>query len=413
MDAESEARPSAPAEDTTRSDDKEPKSPGRSEKSPPKEKALGFFKRTLFSGSQAAKSSKEGDGGSSSSGLSTHGGSAAGINMKSMSEMAVSSAITPTTFLAGQLSSFSIQQSRYMGVAPADSPTSEYASDTFPSLPESGYASMPSMSGLEKLEGEGQGEGVGEKGHDASDEEMEVDNVRKAPQVSVEEGVTSSTSVSSPKIDITEASSFLPARGGSGGGGGEIHQEVKHPQESSSCSPGGYEAHSPNSAPTSLVTSNILVSGSPSPSVIPTVGENIEVMTDGGGGRRTEQQQQQQQDGMLSKRTAAEVEEDDDAPSKKTPRLSSEAQSEFGKFSSYYSVEQDIVLHSGVLVKQHAPLCHHVGSGQGICMSCRFVLEVRISRCGGIFKYIPWAHLLGFQASIWGGGDRVAISMLC
>lgn len=231
----------------------------------------------------------------------------------------MTNAMTPTTYLAGQLGSISFRGSmegKFSSLA--DSPTSDYASGNFSSLAESdrGYASMPSMTSLEKPDHSmTQSNPAMEKpmliaGDGSMGEDMEVDKAKvKSPVMDM---VPS-------KIDIRDTALFagkVPARTSS---------ETSSFSESSSLSPAPMSSLSP--APMNMLAHSPVVR-SESPASVPAIAEDIEVATESVPSPSS--LEYLRQDGVASKRSAAGLLESDLGPSTKNPRLSPEAS--LGKF---------------------------------------------------------------------------------
>lgn len=221
--------------------------------------------------------------------------------------LTMSNAMTPTTFLAGQLGSISFRGSmegKFSSLA--DSPTSDYASGNFSSLAESdrGYASMPSMTSLEKPDNSmTQSNPAIEKpilitGDGSMGEKMDVD------KASVKS--SSMTTAVPSKIDIQDTALFAG----------------KVPSRTSSETSSFSEASSLMSmlAPSPLVRSE-------SPASVPAIAEDIEVATES-----VPSPSSSRLEGVASKRSATGLLERDLGPSTKNPRLSPEAS--LSKFSN-------------------------------------------------------------------------------
>lgn len=237
------------------------------------------------------------------------------------------SAMTPTSKLAGRLDSISIAR-RTVGdggvkLPYLDSPTSDYSSGNFPSLTESdhGYASMTSMPSLGKTSDEDGAvapskqktpppqnftrEGGSDLDACKDDGQMEVDD---PPSTAASAGHMS-------KLSMVE----------------EIHvadeQIMKEGEgERDSVSP------SPEPSLLSLPAAGSVVRGE-SPSTIPAIAEDIEIMTDAMLSSSSSssapvsfasEQAKQEGGGFLSKRSAVGLSEMDLEPSRKNPRLSPE-----------------------------------------------------------------------------------------
>jgi hypothetical protein len=218
-----------------------------------------------------------------------------------------SAAMTPTTFLAGQLGSISFKGPSLDGKLSslADSPTSDYASGNFSSLAESdrGYVSMPSMSSLDKPDHSTM------QGNPASEKPMLVTSGGTVgEEMDVDKAKVSSPNAEKPlsKIDIQDTTRFA----------GKISTRTLSETSESSLSP----------APLSmLVTSPAAASASPSS--VPTVAEDIEVMTEYVPSPSSSERLRQ--DGASGKRSASGLLETDLGPSTKNPRLSPETLSRF------------------------------------------------------------------------------------
>ena len=283
---------------------------------PPKERSTMNIKDKLFGGNLSSTTTTTTDippGNVTAAGSSSIKPAASSVNPPSL--VGMTSAVTPTTYLAGRLDSFSIVSKKGGGDGKlpsiSDSPTSEYASGNFSSLAESdrGYVSLPSMTSLEKPEDNfapGGGDptmGVTLLGAEdnLSGESMEVDSA--IPKVSVHKAdVVFKEREEASKIDIVELSSLLPTS-----------EKIMLEMSSSS---GVTRSRTPSPSPVSRLASSVR---SESPTIIPTVAENVEIVTDGGS-----LLEQRQEGGVLSKRSAEGLSEPDLGPSSKNPRLSPE-----------------------------------------------------------------------------------------
>ncbi len=232
------------------------------------------------------------------------------------------SAITPTTHLVGQLKKFGMGDGTALSPL-ADSPTSDYGSNNFPSLlSDPGYVSLPPAISMDKLvktppttsttsmdvakETES---GELKEGDVNDDESMEVDGVRSEGARSEIKNTTSLLGEEKSKIDIIETSSYIHDEA--------ISERIKSPENI--FTEGSRRSKSPSSAPVSLLASSNILVHSESPGLIPTVGENIEIITEGTGAV-----DQQKHEGLLAKRKAG-MSEGEHGPSSKNPRLSPEA----------------------------------------------------------------------------------------
>ena len=268
---------------------------------PPKERSA---MTKLFSGKPAvdAKGSGSGDPAIKQSAASS---SKAKLNLAGTPGV-----MTP---LAGRLQSISFQPQKPEGLA-SYSPTSDYGSGNFPSLPESGYSSMPSMPSLDKQEKHG--ESV--EAQTSTESRMDVDNpASQIPEVSIHSADPTPTSKegATNSMDISQASSFVPMT------------TSKSPSEASSFSSRESSSLSPAGPISMLVPGPVTaavaatVQRSESPGAVPMVGEDVEIETDppaaglsGSSGHRHEG----------AKRSAMDS---DLAPTTKNPRLSPEVMS--------------------------------------------------------------------------------------
>lgn len=233
-------------------------------------------------------------------------------------------AMTPTSRLAGQLDSITIARSTVgdgIKFSSLDSPTSDCTSSNFPSLTESdrGYVSMTSMPSFGKMYDKDypattqhpplfqSSSSECSSGLNASkeDRQMEVDdgtNAYKGPMSKLAMAEEMNT-VDEPIMEVRE-------------------------RERNSASP----SHDPPLL--SLPEVGSVVRGE-SPSAVPAIGENIEVMTDASSSALVISQQAKHESGgecgVLSKRSAGAV-FDAEEPSRKNPRLSPEPLS--GNFGS-------------------------------------------------------------------------------
>lgn len=236
-------------------------------------------------------------------------------------------AMTPTTHLAGQFGSISFlsQKPTLEGKHPSlsDSPTSEYASGNFPSLAESGYDSLHSITSVEKPD-----QAVAALGGPimvekpvliagpGSGEEMDIDHVSlRPPKVSIANAATIFNSKAAdidsddvPKID-TEDVSFLPISAGKGRTG-------------STGSTGSWESSSLSPASLTMLPVGVR---SESPGIVPAIAEDIEIVTDAMSPPTSERRHE----GVSSKRSAMGHLESDFGPTTKNPRLSPESQSKY------------------------------------------------------------------------------------
>lgn len=238
-----------------------------------------------------------------------------------------SSAMTPTTYLAGQLGSNLLLSQRVSAEGKlSDSPTSDYASGNFPSLPsgnfpslpesDRGYGSLPSMASLEKPDQASvAGSGYGEKppsmaGDTPVGEEMDVDhsNLPKAG----DNAFSAAATRAKPGIE-------------------ELAGKVSKRTSSESSSFGGSESSSLSPAPLSMLAPAVR---SESPVSVPSViAENVEITTEAVGSPSVQppsssasEYTQRQEGGKRSARLL----ESDLGPSTKNPRLSPEALGESG-----------------------------------------------------------------------------------
>ena len=248
---------------------------------------------------------------------------------KATTPQGVINADTPTTSLAKGLALFNIKPARSPHQqASVDSPLSDYSSGNFPSIPDAGYVSMPSMPSLDKDKNEPVSDttpksstvaaagstGVATRITKGSESEsMDIDVVgtptedrvqilpKPPPPPTVLPGsspVTVTRQVMLP-VTVTLVSTQPPQVPPYGlridgtsvmdlqkrvpvtTGAGEIMKEKPH-RERLSPSPTKYrksKSPSPSPASSSLGTSPIHVR-SESPKSIPSVGENVEIITD-------------------------------------------------------------------------------------------------------------------------------------
>lgn len=268
---------------------------------PPKERSAMNIKGKLFAGNQGVDKG--------------------GSNIKPITPLGcltgTPSADTPTSNLAGQLSTISFfVEGKFTNLS--DSPTSEYGSGNFPSLPESdrGYASMPSpLTSLEKpdeamvqssIERPKLITGSGQQG-----EEMEVDHAAvQVPEVNVL-GIASAPNEKDSKIHIANVSSYVSAS-----------SDKSSELAPSEISPLSSRGSSSSPAPISMLVSTTLSIQSELPTVVPVVAENVEVATYSL--PSSSEQQPRQEGGMSGKRSATGSLESELGPSTKTPRLSPE-----------------------------------------------------------------------------------------
>ena len=237
-------------------------------------------------------------------------------------------AVTPTTHLAGQFGSISFlsQKPTLEGKQSlSESPTSDYASGNFPSLAESGYDSLRSITSLEKPDQAVAAGSLIEKpvliAGPASGEEMDVDHVASSPPPKV--SITNAGSIfnskasktdsdDDPKID-TDDVSFIPNAAGKAG------TTTADSETGSMGSTGSRESSSLSPAPLTMLS---VVVRSESPGIIPAIAEDIEIMTDAVSPSTSERRHE-------GKRSAKGYLESDLGPTTKNPRLSPDPQSKF------------------------------------------------------------------------------------
>ncbi len=222
-------------------------------------------------------------------------------------------ALTPTSRLAGQLDSITIVR-RTVGegvkFSSIESPSSDYPSGNFSSLTESdrGYASMTSMPSFGKTF--------------ENDCPATTSQLQPLPQSSSSEfgGINACMGDRQVRVDggmdASKCPKFIPAM-------------VEEMNTASEPMMGGRERERNSSSPSheppilSLSEGGSVVCGE-SPSTVPAIGENIEVMTDAySSGLVSLISEQESGGGVLSKRSAGGLLEAEE-PSRKNPRLNPE-----------------------------------------------------------------------------------------
>ena len=251
---------------------------------------------------------------------------------------------TPTTSLVKGLAAFNLKRNPYQQ-STVDSPLSDYGSGNFPSISDAGYASMPSIdknvdrnepsSDVMKkpsttVEHSTVDRGATRITKGSESESMDIDVVGTPTEDKVDIVPKSATvpiavtvvpvqqhqkRVESNTIDIQKAGSVMT---------GETKERQ---QERLIASPTKYrksKSPSPSPVPSSLSTSPSHVR-SESPKSIPSVGENIEIITDSGVGVAMEEEISSRPEGPSMKRSASSatdsMAEYYGRSSKKTPRL--------------------------------------------------------------------------------------------
>lgn len=249
-------------------------------------------------------------------------------------------AVTPTTHLAGQFRSISflsqkptLEGKHQSPLSSSDSPTSDYASGNFPSLAESGYDSLHSITSVEKPEQAvaGLGGAMVEEppvliAGPGSGEEMDVDHVvsSRPPKVSIANAASIFNSKASnidlddddpdSKID-TDDVSFLPGKGGTAAATADSETGSTgstRSRESSSLSP----------APLTMSMFPVVVRSESPGAIVPAIAENIEIATDAVSPPTSERRHE-------GKRSAKGYLESDLGPTTKNPRLSPDSYSKY------------------------------------------------------------------------------------